>query len=80
MIELTILLFLAIVSLVVLVYLFGFRMGWEQPHSPISRVRLEVAEAARQMHDVTRNAFVAMAEEAQSRRRSHNQVDEDEPG
>ncbi len=75
MIELTILLLLAIASLVVAVYLVGFRMGGEEPMSALTQVQVEAAHAAREMHDLTRSAFVAMAEEAERLRRCPTQGD-----
>jgi UPF0716 family protein affecting phage T7 exclusion len=52
----------------VLVYLLGFRLGGQSGISELQRVRAEAAEAERQLHDLTRSAFVAMAEAAERRR------------
>ena len=52
----------------VLVYLLGFRLGGQSRISELQRVRAEAAEAERQLHDLTRSAFVAMAEAAERRR------------
>ena len=52
----------------VLVYLLGFRLGGQSGVSELQRVRAEAAEAERQLHDLTRSAFVAMAEAAERRR------------
>ena len=52
----------------VLVYLLGFRLGGQSGISELQPVRAEAAEAERQLHDVTRSAFVAMAEAAERRR------------
>ena len=67
MIELTIMLMLALAVAVILAYLLGFRMAHDQSDSVLARIRFDSAEASRRMHDVTRNAFVAMAEQAQRR-------------
>lgn len=52
----------------VLIYLLGFRLGGQSGISELQRVRAEAAEAERQLHDLTRSAFVAMAEAAERRR------------
>lgn len=48
-------------------YLLGFRLGGEHAQEELLRVRLEAAAAERQLHELTRNAFVAMSEEAKRR-------------
>jgi hypothetical protein len=59
-------------------FVLGFRLGGDQGRSRLSEVRLEGARARRQMHELTRQAFVAMTEEAQRRKppstggRTHN--------
>lgn len=63
------LLFIGAVALVVvLAFLLGFRLGSESWAGDVQRVRAQAALAERQMHDLTRAAFVAMAEEAEARR------------
>lgn len=52
----------------VLIFLLGFRLGGQSGISELQRVRAEAAEAERQLHDLTRSAFVAMAEAAERRR------------
>ena len=65
----TFLVFLVLLAgLVVLAYLLGFRLGVDNSREELLRVRLEGAEAQRRIHTLTRNAFVAMAEEAERRR------------
>jgi hypothetical protein len=49
----------------VLLFLLGFRLGNEHGRSRIARVQLEAARAERQLHDLTRQAFVAMADASQ---------------
>lgn len=56
------------VFLVTVVYLLGFRLGGTSWLSELTRVRAEAAQAERQLHDLTRQAFVAMAEEVERRR------------
>lgn len=48
-------------------YLLGFRLGGEHAQKELLRVRLEAAAAERRLHELTRQAFTAMAEEAQRR-------------
>jgi uncharacterized membrane protein YciS (DUF1049 family) len=64
----TLILFVAaLLALAALVFILGFRLGGEHWRSELVQVRLEAARARRQLHELTRQAFVAMAEEAQSR-------------
>jgi hypothetical protein len=62
---------LAIVTalLIVASYLLGFRLGGEHWRDEVSRVRAQAAQAERRIHDLSRQAFIAMAEEAERRRR-----------
>jgi hypothetical protein len=62
------LLVLSVGLIVTLTYLLGFRLGGQSWITEAQRVRAEAAEAERQLHDLTRSAFVAMAEEAEHRR------------
>jgi hypothetical protein len=65
------LIFLLVVTtalVLALSYLLGFRLGSHSWISEAHRVRAEAAVAERQLHDLTRQAFVAMAEEAERRR------------
>jgi hypothetical protein len=50
-----------------LIYLLGFRLGSQSWICELQRVRAEAADAERQLHDLTRSAFVAMAEAAEQR-------------
>jgi hypothetical protein len=59
---LALLLVLVGVSLAATVFLLGFRLGGEHWQTEATRVRLEAAHAERSLHDLTRNAFQAMAE------------------
>jgi hypothetical protein len=67
-IALIIFLVLSVALVVALTYLLGFRLGGQSWMSGAQRVRAEAAAAERQMQDLTRSAFIAMAEEAQRRR------------
>ncbi len=69
MVLLVIFLLLSVSLIVTLTYLLGFRLGGQSWISEAQRVRAEAAAAERQLHDLTRSAFVAMAEEAERRRR-----------
>jgi hypothetical protein len=70
----TIMLFMLLVlpilllGLVGTLFLLGFRLGGDRDHAEVVRVRLEAAQAARRMHDLTRDAFVSMAEHVERRR------------
>lgn len=68
MVILIIFLLLSVSLIVTLTYLLGFRLGGQSWISEAQRVRAEAAAAERQLHDLTRSAFVAMAEEAERRR------------
>lgn len=68
MIVLIICLLLSVSAMVALSYLLGFRLGGQSWVAEAQRVRAEAAAAERQLHDLTRSAFVAMAEEAERRR------------
>lgn len=57
-----------VAGLVLAAYLLGFRLGGQQVSDELLRVRLEGIEARRRMHQLTRDAFVAMAEHAERRR------------
>lgn len=56
----------------VLVYVLGLGRGGQYWIVEAQRVRADAAAANRQLHDLTRSAFVALAEEAE-RRRDPNQ-------
>ncbi|MDZ7733886.1 MAG: hypothetical protein U5R31_13220 [Acidimicrobiia bacterium] len=58
---------LTVVLLVAVTYLLGFRLGGQSWASESQRLRAEAAEAERQLHHLTRSAFMAMAEEAERR-------------
>lgn len=55
------------VTLMVVVYLLGFQLGGTSWIGELGRVRTQAADARRQLHDLTRQAFVAMAEEVERR-------------
>lgn len=63
------LLILSLLVLVTVVFLLGFRLGSDHWQAELARVRLEAAQAERRLHDLTRQAFVAMAERAEQLRR-----------
>jgi len=64
-IALTVVLILVVIALSGSLFLLGFRLGGGRWRTELARVRLETAQANRQLHDLTHQAFVAMAEEAQ---------------
>jgi hypothetical protein len=45
-------------------FLLGFRLGGGHWQEQMLRTRLETASARRELHDLTRQAFVAMADHA----------------
>jgi hypothetical protein len=67
--TLAILLIIVLAALAVAVFLLGFRLGGEHWQSELSRVRLEAAQAERQLHHLTRQAFITMAEQVERHRR-----------
>lgn len=67
MIALLVALMLTGLLLVIVVYVLGFRLGGDSGMTQVQRVRMEAAQAERHLHDLTRQAFIAMAEEAQRR-------------
>lgn len=69
MVILTLFLFLSVGLIVMLTFLLGFRLGGQSWLAEAQRVRAEAAFAERQLHDMTRAAFMAMAEEAEATRR-----------
>ena len=69
MTALVLLLVLALATLTAAVFLLGFRLGGDRWQSELTRVRLEAAHAERQLHDLTRQAFISMAEHAERLRR-----------
>jgi hypothetical protein len=66
----TILLVIAalLAALVTTVFVLGYWLGDSQARQELVRVQLQAAEARRNMHDLTRQAFVVMAEEVERRR------------
>lgn len=62
----------AIVSVAAAWFLLGYRLGSSHWQSRLLETQLESAKARRQLHDLTREAFVAMAEHAHlARTRGH---------
>ena len=49
--------------------LLGFRLGRTRSEHEMLNVRMQAARAGRQLHDLTRQAFTAMAEAAETHRR-----------
>ena len=45
----------------------GYEFGGEEARTELHRVQLEAAIAERRLHDLTRQAFVAMTEHAEQR-------------
>lgn len=68
MVVLLVVIFVLTLLAILTAFLLGFRLGGERWQSELTRVRLEAAHAERQLHDLTREAFVAMAERIERRR------------
>jgi hypothetical protein len=68
---LCIVLFVVVAALIGAGFLLGFRLGGDHWQSELSQVRLEAAQAQRRVHDLTREAFVSMAEAVERRRPEH---------
>jgi hypothetical protein len=68
MIMLITLLLVAVLTIAGLLFLFGFRLGGAHWQTELAKVRMEAAQAERQLHDLTREAFVAMAERLEQNR------------
>ncbi len=58
----------AVILLALRVFLLGFRLGGEHWQSELARVRLQAAQAERQLHNLAREAFVSMAEAVEQQR------------
>jgi hypothetical protein len=50
------------------IFLLGFRLGGEHWQSELAKIRVQAAQAERQIHNLAREAFVSMAEAAQAAR------------
>jgi hypothetical protein len=61
-------LIILLLALTAAVFLLGYRVGTDGWQAELTRVRLEAAQAQRDFHRLTREAFVAMAEHAERRR------------
>lgn len=64
MIGLLIITILLVLALSASVYLIGYLLGSHGWRAKLEQVRAESREAERQLHDLTRDAFVAMSEQA----------------
>ena len=53
--------------LVGVIYVLSFRVGRAHWLNELARVRIEAAQTERRLHDLTREAFVAMAEHVERR-------------
>ncbi len=53
-----------LLGLLATIYLLGFRLGGTSTLEELTRVRVEAAQARRQMEVLTRQAFTAMLDEA----------------
>lgn len=69
MIGLLVLVILLIAALTTSVYLLGYQLG-QTWHAKIDQARVQSREAEHQLHDLTRDAFVAMSEHALRHRQS----------
>jgi hypothetical protein len=65
MVTLAIVILIILLGLTAAVFLLGFRLGGEHWQSEVTKIRMEAARAERQLHDLTRQAFVAMTQHAE---------------
>jgi hypothetical protein len=67
---LTVTLIIVGITLLVLLTFFvlGFRSGGQHYQSELQRTRFEAAQAERALHDLTRQAFIAISEHAYERK------------
>ena len=54
-----------VLSILVGVSVMSFRVGRSRGFGEIFHIRMEAAQARRRMHDLTREAFIAMSEAAE---------------
>lgn len=59
--------FAVVVAGAVAVFVLGFQVGGRYWQSELQRTRFEAARAERQLHNLTREAFVAMADHVDER-------------
>ena len=60
----------AVLAIVIGMFVLGFEVGGRFWQSELQRSRFETARAERQLHDLTRDAFVAMADHVDPDRRT----------
>jgi uncharacterized membrane protein YciS (DUF1049 family) len=68
-IELLVLTIVTVTGLLAVIFLLGFRLGGEHWQAELTKVRLEAAQAEKRLHDLTRQAFITMAEQVERRHR-----------
>jgi hypothetical protein len=68
MIVFLVLVVLAVFVLIGSTFVLGFRLGGDHWQSELAKVRLQAAQAERQLHNLTRQAFITMAEAVEQRR------------
>lgn len=67
MVLIVLLLFLALVAIATgLAFLLGFRIGGTDSRNQVAQVKVEAARAQRELLDLNRRAFIAMAEHVQA--------------
>ena len=65
MINLVLILVVVVLIVAGLAYEIGLRSGGQHWQSELTQMRLQAAQAERRLHDLTRQAFVSMAEAAE---------------
>ena len=55
----------ALLILAAFAFFLGFRLGGDHWQTELQQVRIEAIQAERQLHDLTRHAFIAMAEQVE---------------
>jgi hypothetical protein len=71
-------LFLSLLAVLLLLasfaFFLGFRLGGDHWQSELQQVRIEAIQAERQIHDLTRHAFIAMAEQVELHKNQDTEI------
>jgi hypothetical protein len=67
-------LLVALLILAAFAFFLGFRLGGDHWQSELQQVRIEAIQAERQLHDLTRHAFIAMAEQVELHKNQDTEI------
>lgn len=70
----------ALLILAAFAFFLGFRLGGDHWESELTRLRMESVQAERQLHDLTRHAFIAMAEQVEQHKTQDADVFDQDQG